>query len=121
MTDERPTLPIGTRRFLCVEYPGYVKNVEKALDTLGGLKQIRKVYNNQTKFLRVNYRPEDPFSHPLHGDITSTWSPIARFTVFFCHSYIHTRGPLHGTIRERVGDWAICAVLPVKNQMVGRG
>jgi len=33
----------GSRAFVCVEHPGLVKNPDKALTTLGGMKNIDKV------------------------------------------------------------------------------
>lgn len=32
-----------TCRLVCVEYPGYVKNVDKMLETVGGEKGVSKV------------------------------------------------------------------------------
>lgn len=40
-----PVKPIMKDKFLCIEYPGYIKNIDRALETLGGLDNIIKVYN----------------------------------------------------------------------------
>ena len=42
-SDERMSSQVGDRTFACVEYPGIVENVEKALQTLGGMKSVSKV------------------------------------------------------------------------------
>lgn len=34
---------LPTKKFVCVEYPGNVKNVDKAVDTLGGMSSIQRV------------------------------------------------------------------------------
>lgn len=31
------------RQFMCIEYPGLVKNVDKMLETLGGVEKISEV------------------------------------------------------------------------------
>jgi hypothetical protein len=34
---------LPAKKFICVEYPGNVKNVDKAVDTLGGIGSIQRV------------------------------------------------------------------------------
>lgn len=41
--ERAPTYSIPNRRFLCVEYPGAVKNIDRVLETLGGEKTISQV------------------------------------------------------------------------------
>jgi general transcription factor 3C polypeptide 5 (transcription factor C subunit 1) len=41
--EQAPTYSIPNRRFLCVEYPGAVKNIDRVLETLGGEKSIAQV------------------------------------------------------------------------------
>jgi len=43
-------------------------NTEKALESMGGIDKMNKLANEHVKFLGVNYRPDDPFSHPLYAD-----------------------------------------------------
>jgi hypothetical protein len=38
-----PIRPLPTRQIVCVEYPGYIKNINKAIETLGGINAIHKV------------------------------------------------------------------------------
>lgn len=51
-----------------IEYPGIVKNVDKALDTLGGIESVQKVFNSQKDRLELKFRKSDPLAHPAYGD-----------------------------------------------------
>lgn len=53
-----------------VEYPGSVKNPDKALDTLGGIESVTKVNNSQKDRLELRFRKKDPLAHPAYGDRT---------------------------------------------------
>lgn len=53
---------------LMVEYPGFVKNVDKALATMGGLETIEKVSKSDKDRLELKFRKKDPLSHPAYGD-----------------------------------------------------
>jgi hypothetical protein len=35
--------PLPSKKLICVEYPGNVKNVDKAVETLGGINSIQRV------------------------------------------------------------------------------
>lgn len=35
---------LNDRQFICVEYPGRVKNIDRAIDTLGGQQAITAVH-----------------------------------------------------------------------------
>lgn len=41
--DKAEVKSLPTKKFICVEYPGNVKNVDKAIDTLGGIGSIQRV------------------------------------------------------------------------------
>lgn len=51
-----------------IEYPGFIKNVNKALDTLGGLDTIDRIYKSEKERLELKFRRADPLSHPAYGD-----------------------------------------------------
>lgn len=51
-----------------IEYPGFVKNVDKALDTMGGICAIEKVFNSQKDRLELKFRKSDPLAHAAYGD-----------------------------------------------------
>ena len=51
-----------------IEYPGFVKNVDKALNTLGGVSTIDKVNKSEKDRLELKFRRADPLSHSAYGD-----------------------------------------------------
>lgn len=53
---------------VCIEYPGIVKNVDKMLETLGGVQQFSKVLHNQLARIELRFRPKDLFAHCAFGD-----------------------------------------------------
>ncbi|KAL5970110.1 General transcription factor 3C polypeptide 5 [Taenia solium] len=59
---------IPPREFFIVQYPGIVKNDERAIETLGGLQSLNKSFNSLTRRLRLTFRPEMLFSKPVYGD-----------------------------------------------------
>ncbi|KAF7726088.1 tau 95 subunit of transcription factor TFIIIC [Apophysomyces ossiformis] len=73
------TIPISDKKFICVEYPGYVKNVDRALNTFGGEKALATAITNQ-KAVELRFRSKDPFSHPINGDIVPTANLLVKVT-----------------------------------------
>ncbi|KAK6979806.1 General transcription factor 3C polypeptide 5 [Biomphalaria glabrata] len=53
-----------SRKFICIDYPGVIRNVDKALDTLGGVSYIQKCIKQNHK-LELNFRPKDPYCKPV--------------------------------------------------------
>ncbi|RHZ56369.1 hypothetical protein Glove_402g64 [Diversispora epigaea] len=68
--DKAPNKTIPSQQLFSVEYPGYVKNMDKVLQTLGGRKGLKKAVNEDLMELR--FRPGDPFCHPINGDVIPT-------------------------------------------------
>jgi general transcription factor 3C polypeptide 5 (transcription factor C subunit 1) len=87
--------------FVSVEYPGYVADIDKVFETLGGRERVGKVslknmvwdpdaFLSQTRssqvtsdastFLELRYRPSDPFSHPIVGDAIDTSNLLLKIT-----------------------------------------
>lgn len=60
--------PAQLEQLCMIEYPGFVKNPDKALDTLGGLESIQKVFDSQKDRMELKFRKADPLSHPAYGD-----------------------------------------------------
>ncbi|XP_065068048.1 general transcription factor 3C polypeptide 5-like isoform X2 [Rhopilema esculentum] len=58
-----------TDRYLCVEYPGYIKDVEGMLKTLGGEEQLSDTYFNTKRRVELHFRPSDPYCHSVCGDL----------------------------------------------------
>lgn len=72
-------LPIGKKKYFCVEYPGYVKRTQRAIDTLGGEKVLGEALaSNSTVHLK--FRAADTFSHPITGHISSTSKLLVKVT-----------------------------------------
>ncbi|KAJ1922266.1 tau 95 subunit of transcription factor TFIIIC [Mycoemilia scoparia] len=64
-----------------VEYPGYVKNPDKALATLGGTKKLTKyVYHEGGVPVELRYRPDDLLSHPIEGESIPTGNLLIKVT-----------------------------------------
>ena len=57
-------------RIIAIEFPGYVRNVDRATRMLGGLDGITAAVNTigDKGLMRVSFRPDDPTCHPLIGD-----------------------------------------------------
>ncbi|KAL9655646.1 hypothetical protein ABK040_002309 [Willaertia magna] len=57
-------------KFTMIIFPGNVKNVNNALEMMGGLKRIQ---SNDNKFLECRFRPNNLMScHPIHADVMKT-------------------------------------------------
>jgi general transcription factor 3C polypeptide 5 (transcription factor C subunit 1) len=62
-----------------VHFPLIVKHdPQKALQMIGGENAVTKVSNDESKFLELRFRPNDPMSHPTHGDHTKTNNLLLR-------------------------------------------
>jgi general transcription factor 3C polypeptide 5 (transcription factor C subunit 1) len=71
--------------FFSVEYPGYVAkdSIPEAIRRLGGEPALNAAFrrSNAAKkeaLLELNLRPDNPFSHPIPGDIIGTSSILLR-------------------------------------------
>ncbi|KAL3074217.1 hypothetical protein niasHS_015047 [Heterodera schachtii] len=53
--------------FVLIEYPGVIKNVQAALDTLGGLRAISNAHFNNSQ-LELQFQPQNPFNSALTGE-----------------------------------------------------
>ncbi|KAL5012603.1 hypothetical protein ScPMuIL_011154 [Solemya velum] len=80
-------------RFVNVEFPGVVQNVEKALQTLGGIDTISKTYSTATKRLPLTWRPDDQYAKPAFGDRTNTTNLLMK---------VQRKKSLDGTYKYRV-------------------
>ncbi|XP_026327848.1 general transcription factor 3C polypeptide 5 [Hyposmocoma kahamanoa] len=57
------------RDLVCVLFPGIVNNDEKALQCLGGIKNISQVYSQpKKKRLGLSYQPENPYVKRIFAD-----------------------------------------------------
>jgi general transcription factor 3C polypeptide 5 (transcription factor C subunit 1) len=73
-----PAHEFPTAHFYSIEYPGYVRpeSVSKAIHTLGGQSSIDRAFRRsaprEDSLFELNLRPDNPFSHPLLGDLVPT-------------------------------------------------
>ncbi|KXN69333.1 hypothetical protein CONCODRAFT_18385 [Conidiobolus coronatus NRRL 28638] len=77
--EKSPTKTLPNIYLFNIEYPGYVKNLQKCLDTLGGLETLTKDFLNNGSF-DLRYRPQDPLSHPISGDNIDTRKFLLKVT-----------------------------------------
>ena len=69
---------LPSTHFYSIEYPGYVRpeSVSKAVHSLGGQlsidRALRRNAPRKDSLLELNLRPDNPFSHPLLGDLVPT-------------------------------------------------
>ncbi|RIA87754.1 RNA polymerase III transcription factor IIIC subunit-domain-containing protein [Glomus cerebriforme] len=73
-----PRRNIPSKQIFVIEYPGYIKNMNKVLHTLGGEKGLKKAVNEDLMELR--FRPDDPFCHPINGDVIPTSNLLLKVT-----------------------------------------
>ncbi|XP_070183438.1 general transcription factor 3C polypeptide 5-like, partial [Littorina saxatilis] len=77
-SEERMSVAVGDKHFVCIEYPGIVQNVDKALQTLGGLKSISKSIDDPKIRLPLRFRPDDLYSKPTYGTCNKTAGLVIR-------------------------------------------
>ncbi|KAJ3147212.1 tau 95 subunit of transcription factor TFIIIC [Geranomyces variabilis] len=75
-----PSQTLPGWKFHVVEFPGYVKDSAKVLKMLGGTGAIEKAFSEDLKVLELRYRPDDPFSHPVNGEIIHTGNLLLSVT-----------------------------------------
>ncbi|XP_014253309.1 general transcription factor 3C polypeptide 5 [Cimex lectularius] len=69
------------KNLICVEYPGVVKNVDKMLETLGGIRNISNVYSKRNRRLELRFRPDDIYCKPACGDRFNTNGVLLKIKV----------------------------------------
>ncbi|KAJ8300887.1 hypothetical protein KUTeg_022406 [Tegillarca granosa] len=66
------------RKYLCVEHPAIIHNVDKALKTIGGTENVAKTYSEVNKRLALNWRPNDIFCKPAFAERCQTTSILLK-------------------------------------------
>lgn len=75
---EAPEHPLPSTSFFSIEYPGYVQpsSIPTAVNNLGGQSSLENAFKRTaTKadaLLELSLRPNNPFSHPVPGDVVGT-------------------------------------------------
>ncbi|GLV42415.1 lethal (2) 37Cd [Carabus blaptoides fortunei] len=70
-----------SRKLMCIEYPGMVKNVDKMINTLGGLDNIGIAYATKNRRVELRFRPDDLYCKPTCGDRNFTTALLIKVKV----------------------------------------
>ncbi|KAJ6734086.1 GENERAL TRANSCRIPTION FACTOR IIIC POLYPEPTIDE 5 [Salix purpurea] len=71
---------IPSKEGFAVYYPGYPSSTSRAIQTLGGTESILKARSSQSNKLELYFRPEDPYSHPVSGELRSCHSMLLKIS-----------------------------------------
>ncbi|KAL6422616.1 hypothetical protein ACFW04_010683 [Cataglyphis niger] len=69
------------KKLICIKYPGNVVNVNKAIETLGGISSISMTVDAPNRRLELRFRPDDGYSKPACGDRHSTIGFLLRVRI----------------------------------------
>ncbi|XP_032669040.1 general transcription factor 3C polypeptide 5 isoform X2 [Odontomachus brunneus] len=69
------------KKLVCVKYPGNVMNVDKAIETLGGISSISTAVDAPNRRLELRFRPDDGYSKPTCGDRHGTTGFLLRVRI----------------------------------------
>lgn len=57
-----------------VDFPGFIKNIDNALNYMGGLNNVKESLLSEEKTLSFNFRPDDSFSQPNYSTVRNEYS-----------------------------------------------
>ncbi|KAI5084421.1 hypothetical protein GOP47_0000590, partial [Adiantum capillus-veneris] len=60
---------VPEKALFAVNYPGYPASIPRAVETLGGKEAISKARSSETNYIELRFRPEDPYAHPVFGEL----------------------------------------------------
>lgn len=60
---------VNTKRLVFIKYPGFIKNTDRMLETLGGEEKVSETYRSGKQRLQMTYRPEDLNAHNACADL----------------------------------------------------
>ncbi|XP_072749433.1 general transcription factor 3C polypeptide 5 [Anoplolepis gracilipes] len=69
------------KKLICIKYPGNIVNVDKAIETLGGVSSISNTVDAPNRRLELRFRPNDGYSKPTCGDRHSTTGFLLRVRI----------------------------------------
>jgi hypothetical protein len=55
--------------FVCIDYPGFVENISKAIETLGGHDRIEQEFKRRHGKLLLNYTPDNIFAKMITSNL----------------------------------------------------
>jgi len=76
---EAKVYPFSLKEYCSIEFPGYVKDINKVYNMLGGMESICQAFKDSS-VLELRYRPTNPFCHPINGEIMKTVNPLLKIT-----------------------------------------
>ncbi|TFK27098.1 hypothetical protein FA15DRAFT_587283 [Coprinopsis marcescibilis] len=85
-SNRAPEHPLPQQQFYSIEYPGYVKeaSVPTVIHNLGGRVRIDRAFKRMApktdSLLELSFNPENPFSHPIPGDVVNTNNLLLKVT-----------------------------------------
>lgn len=71
-------ITVNQIKFVGVEYPGYIKDENHMLETLGGEETVSRTYSHPTRRLELSFRPDDPYAHTVCADRYPTANLLVR-------------------------------------------
>ncbi|KAJ3084453.1 tau 95 subunit of transcription factor TFIIIC, partial [Physocladia obscura] len=79
---QTPGVALRNWRFNVVEMPGRITSGSSsaAIEALGGLESISKTFSQDLVPLELKLRPNDPFAHPVIGEVVDTANLLMRVT-----------------------------------------
>ncbi|KAH7343258.1 RNA polymerase III transcription factor IIIC subunit-domain-containing protein [Rhizoctonia solani] len=87
VTPPLPPQPSRTKlpTYNSIEYPGYISpnttSVNHAIHTLGGQKEVQKAFAEGGRILELRLQPDNPFAHPVTGDVVGTNKLLVKVVV----------------------------------------
>jgi hypothetical protein len=110
-------IPRDAPRLFIVEYPGFVKNKDRALETLGGLEGIARQLQEDASLLPLRFRPEDPYSHTIHAERSKTNRVVVKLVR---RRRAHQQGEGASSAGSVSGSSGLASGYEVTAQVVGR-
>ncbi|KAI4466175.1 general transcription factor iiic polypeptide 5 [Holotrichia oblita] len=67
-------------KLVCIDYPGIVNNVDKMIESLGGMTEIERNISTKRKMLNLKFRPGDKYSKPTWSDLDKKPGILVKLT-----------------------------------------
>ncbi|XP_046542986.1 general transcription factor 3C polypeptide 5-like [Haliotis rubra] len=93
---------ISKERHVCVDFPAHVQNVDRALETIDGIRGVFKAYKDENKRLEMRWRKDDIYCKPMYGDRHNTTKKcdVTMFTAMADYQYLPVERKEDGSCRN---------------------
>lgn len=71
-------ITFNTTKFVGIDYPGFIKDENRMLETLGGEDTVARTYSISGRRLELSFRPRDPYCHAVCADRYPTANLLLR-------------------------------------------